>query len=310
MTDKKLEALFSELNEDEIKAFEETGVDMNCEIDYMTKRRIADKVTSKMKGVCNMDNKTKKGRKFKIMLIAAVIVLLATVSAGAAVYLFSLPDGLADTLDMNSDYNLKVVVDMENCDEDSIQTVQKTVSAKGYSVTFEAIVEGTAIRSSFIEAQDGMTYSADKAYAIFSIRRDDGKAMLYADHDEAMNASDIGYVVLLPGYMPSRAMFDYDMGLYEENNILYIACDITQVYMFADYDLSIAVIGDHVASGDIIRMDENGGFYFMDSYDGIQAMFDFDIDDSYADPEKAQQHMQGDYQFITTPYYFLDDYTE
>lgn len=305
MIDKKLERLFSELTEEEIKAVNMSDIDTDCEIDEKTLSRISNKVQMKT-GLRFSDTKAKTGfrcrRKLKAVLIAAAMIVIFAVTTGAA-YRFIVPKELEENLGFTSQY-VKTVIDTENVDEGSVQVLEKTVNANGYTVTFEAIVEGYAMRSSFTDSLKYITHSVDKTYAIFTIRRDDGKQVFYNGAD-SLNASTLGYTLLLHGYAPSTAMFHNDAGYYEENNVLYMACDITDAYMFADKELSIAIIGQYFVDGTILRMNENGDFYYVDTYDGIKAMYDFDIDDKYADSEAAKSHMEGK-PFMTE----IPDYSE
>lgn len=310
MTDKKLEALFSQLSEDEIKAFEENGVDMNCEIDDMTKRRIYDKVRVKTGEftICKVQPK-KKGR-WKIALIAAAIIMIFAISTGA-VYKFALSDGLIQAMNLESIERIKTVVDTELLDEDSIQTVQKTVSANGFTVTFEAVVEGTSLNKNYIYCltggETGEASEIARNYAIFSIERDDGGTFFNNDKDPR-DIPDLGFVTLVHGYEPSTSMIGGSMCIYEEENVLYIACDITDAYKFADHELSIAVFGYYTVDGTILRMNENGDFYFVETYDDIQALFDFDIEDEYADVEAQKADIAArPYDYNTDPDYAWAD---
>lgn len=310
MTDKKLEALFSELSEDEIMAFEETGVDMNCEIDDMTKRRIADKVRAKTGELNICKVKPKKRISWKIALIAAVIVIIFAVSTGA-VYKFALSDGLVEEMNLEKIERIKTVVDTETLDEDSVQTVQKTVSANGFTVTFEAIVEGASLNKNYIHGsandETGKDSQVARNYAIFSVTRDDGSSFFNNDKDPR-EFCDLGVVALVHGYEPSVSLFGNDIFIYEEENVLYIACDITEVYKFADHELSIAVCGYYSVDGTILRMDENGDFYFVDSYDDIHALFNFDIEDEYADVEAQKADIAArPYDYNTDPDYAWAD---
>lgn len=305
MIDKKLESLFSELTEEEIKTVSMSDIDTDCEIDAKTISRISKKVQMKTgtrfshrKSV----NKFGCRRKLKTVIIAAAMLVIFAVTTGAA-YKFIVPKELEEHLSFTSEY-VKTVIDTENVDEGSVQVLEKTVNANGYTVTFEAIAEGYAMRSSFSEALKGISHSVDASYAIFTIRRDDGKQVFYNGAD-SLNASTLGYTLLLHGYAPSTAMFHNDAGYYEENNVLYMACDITDAYMFADKELSIAIIGQYFVDGTILRMNENGDFYYVDTYDGIKAMYDFDIDDKYADLKAAKAHMEGR-PFLTE----IPDYSE
>lgn len=289
MINKKLENLFSELTEEEINAVNMSDIDTVCEIDAKTLSKISNQVQMKT-GLRFSDTKKqnvfKCRRKLKAVLIAAAMVVIFAVTTGAA-YRFIVPKELEESIGFTSEY-IKTVIDNENVDEGSVQVLEKSVNANGYNVTFEAIAEGYVMRPEFTDSLKYITHSVDKTYAIFTIRRNDGNKV-FLNGNRGLDPSKLDYIILMHGYAPSNAMFEHGMGFYEENNVLYIACDITDAYIFADKELSIAIVGQYFVDGTILRMNEQGDFYFVDTYDGIKAMYDLDIDDKYADPEVAKE---------------------
>lgn len=321
MIDKKLEALFSELKEEEINTINDSGINTECELDPKIISRISEKVQAKT-GVdytYNSDKKAKKfvgGKKLRNALIAAVIVLLFAVSAGAA-YQFMLPDGLNEQLELH-EMNIKTVVDIDKADENSVKTVQKTVNKNGYTVNFEAIIDGYVILPEITKLLRGLDPNEeireDRIYAVMTITRDDGKSVIAPDGDIPSCICcdpfvNFNFKVAVKGYAPNSVMFTGTPWHYEENNVLYYLCDITDTAKFADRDLSIILCGEKEAVyGTIVRMDEKGGYYFVDTYDGMGAIFDFDLDDSLADPETVAKDMaERPYVYVTDPDYTLAD---
>lgn len=311
MTDKKLEILFSELTQDELKKISESPINTDCELEHETFLRISTKVQSTIRreSIYNKEVKSmKKSKKFKIALIAAVLAVVTAISAGA-VYQFTLSDGLKDSLNLETVDKIKPIVDTVEANENTIKTMQKTVSTYGHTITFEAIVEGTAIKKDleFIisEGVSGEAVEVDRNYAIFTITRDDGGTVLN-NREYPRFITEIGYVVMLDNYAPRADMFNGNPIYYEEGNVLYFICDITDAYIFADRDLSIAVFDKFVVDTSILRVNEKGEQYFVESYQDIQAIFDFDLDDSFADPLAQQNRIaENPYVFNTNP-----DYTE
>ena len=110
--------------------------------------------------------------------------------------------------------------------------------------------------------------------------------------ERGLPPGDIGYILLVKGYAANPNLFAdcYGIGLYEENNVLYVACNITDANLFADEDLYIGFTNRMVINYDILRMDKNNEYHYVDGYDGIPALFDFDLDDSRADKERAEQY--------------------
>lgn len=319
MIDKKLEILFSELTEEEINAISDSEIDTDCELDPKILSRISDKVQSKTGVNFTYNKKAKKQantKKFRIALIAAVIVFVLTIGASAA-YRFMMPQGLAEQLALQNS-RIKTVVDTEKADEDSVKTMQKTVKTNGYTVTFEAIVDGYVILPEITKVLRGIDPAEeireDRIYAVMTITRDDGKSVMAPDGDMPSciccdSFFNFNFTVALKGYAPNSVMFMGTPWHYEENNVLYYLCDITDTAKFADYDLSIIVCGEQErVYGTIVRIDENGEYYFVDTYDGMGAIFDFDLDDTLADPEAVAKDMaERPYCYVTAPDYSLAD---
>ncbi len=319
MIDKKLEELFAQLSEEEISAIENSDIDIQCNISPDVYARISSKVQAKT-GYVNTHipiitaKRKTYGSKFRIALIAAVIVLLFTIGAGAA-YQFMLPDGLNKELALN-DMHIKTVVDFEKADENSVRTVQKTVNKNGYTVNFEAIIDGYVILPEITKLLRGLDTDEeireDRIYAVMTITRDDGKSVMQPDGYMpgcfCCGAISFDFTVAVKGYAPNPVMFNGSPWIYEENNTLYYLCDITDAAMFADRDLAIILFEGFGIDGTIARMDENGEYYFVDTYDGMGAIFDFDLDDSLADPEAAAKDIaEKPYAYVTAPDYTVYD---
>ncbi len=315
MFDKEIDTLFAELTEEEIRKLSDSDIDMECELDPKIITRISEKVQAKT-GVDFMqktDKKTKPfvfTKKLRNALIAAVIAILLTVSAGAAVYTFIMPEGLEKQLGIQ-DMHIKTVVDTDKADENNVKTMQKTVKANGYTVTFEAIVDGYVIHPDFIALLKGYENVAeikeDRIYAIMTITRDDGKSVLAPEG----YIPDCGccicfpeYLIAVDGYAPNWTTFKYNPTYYEEGNVFYLVCDVTDAGIFADKQLSLIIFNENIPEEMIVRMDKNGECYFVDSYKGLAAMFDFELDKSLANPSLAAKDIaERPYAYVTNPDY-------
>lgn len=263
------------------------------------------KQAAKKKERVNMKNK----RTVRIIAIAAALVLFSLTAF--AVVKFVIPQELFDSMDVDPE-SLRAVVDVENADPDSVRTVQKTFFNDDFSMTFEAVAKGKALRQVWHFERGGSDQQAahsvsdilnnalnseperqavDSLYAIFTVRRNDGGAVLYAEDGKGLTGADLGYCLLIKGYYPNPNMlFDGDhwnIGTYEEGNVLYVACDITNAAAFADEELYIAFTNTMVPTIDILAMTPEGEFCYKDDYTGVPGLYDFDLDDSLADPEKA-----------------------
>ena len=251
-----------------------------------------------------------KNRKYvKILAVAAALVIFSL--SAFAVVKFMIPQQLFSSMEVDLE-SLQAVVDVDNAAPDSVKTMQKTFSNKDFSMTFEAIAQGKALRSVWNFEHNGSEQQAahsvsdildnaldndperqmvDSIYAIFTVRRNDGGVVLYAEDGKGLTGADIGYCLLIKGYYPNPNMlFDgdhRDIGTYEDGDVLYVACDITNAAAFADEELSIAFTNTMVPTIDILAMTPDGEFYYKDDYTGVPGLFDFDLDDSLADPVKA-----------------------
>ena len=253
---------------------------------------------------------TVKNRKYvKILAVAAALAIFSL--SAFAVVKFAIPQQLFSSMEVELE-NLRAVVDVDNADPDSVKTMQKTFSNDEFSMTFEAIAKGKALRQVWNFEHAGAEQQAahsvsdilnnalnsdqerqpvDSLYAIFTVRRSDGGVVLYAEDGKGLTGADLGYCLLIKGYYPNPNMlFDeahWDIGTYEEGDVLYVACDITNAAAFADEELSIAFTNTMVPTIDILAMTPEGEFYYKDGYTGVPGLFDFDLDDSLADPVKA-----------------------
>ena len=327
MIEKKLESLFRELNEDEINMIENSEINTECDIDPKNYSSVLAKVRAKTQEeiatIPVVSSKEKepvvkqfRGKKFKALLIAAAVFIVLAIGTGAA-YQFIMPEGLNEQLELH-EMNIKTVVDFDKADENSVRTVQKTVNKNGYTVNFEAIIDGYVILPEIVKVLRGIDPAEeireDRIYAVMTITRDDGKSVLAPDGDMPSCICcdpffNFNFTVAVKGYAPNSVMFMGTPWHYEENNVLYYLCDITDTAKFANHDLSIILCGEKEgAYGTIVRMDENGGYYFVDTYDGMGAIFDFDLDDSLADPEAvAKDVAERPYCYVTDPDYTLAD---
>lgn len=250
-----------------------------------------------------------KRKTVKILAVAAALALFSL--SAFAVVKFVIPQQLFSGMDVELE-SLRAVVDVDNADPDAVKTMQKTFANDDFSVTFEAVAKGKALRqvwhfehndaarqtahsvsdilNNALE-QDPERQTVDSLYAIFTVRRTDGGTVLYAEDGKGLTGADLGYCLLIKGYYPNPNMlFDedhWDIGTYEDGAVLYVACDITNAAAFADEDLSIAFTNTMVPSVDILAMTPAGEFYYKESYTGVPGLFDFDLDDSLADPAKA-----------------------
>ncbi|MCH5198771.1 MAG: hypothetical protein J1E34_07685 [Oscillospiraceae bacterium] len=251
----------------------------------------------------------KKNKTIKIVLIAALLAVALSVTAGAA-YRFFLPKGLEEEMSFTSENMLKII-DEGKADENSIKIENKSIDTAGFTVTFEAIVQGKVLKTDFtrnlIKGAANKQSSGEKnivgfkistqekTYAVFTLTRNaGGKVLDNPDYNNDVNGLSIGYIIQLKDYIPNANSFIPEFYFYEdaESNVLYLACDITPALPFAGRELKIAVIGHFVGGMDIVDMDNNGYMCDNDKYSGISAIFTLPIDEAYADENAVNEQMK------------------
>lgn len=291
----KLEKLFFELDEGEINSLCLSQKAVSCETDTVSVEKIKSNVINRLNAFDNEKGRkrTMKAKKLTITLIAAVLAVVLAISGGAA-FKFILPKkALGDNMTLE---RISAVVDTQGADESSIRTINKTVVENGYTLTFEAIADVSVIRGGIICPDGNISYgevSMDK-YAVFTLSRDDGKQVLFGDDEKSLYPSSMAYLLLVDDYMPNPNMFvvNTEIWTHEENNVLYILCNITEAQYFADHELSLAFSSeDTLLTADSFERDENGKYTLKSATHAIKAIFDFSLDDALADKEVQDRYM-------------------
>ena len=240
----------------------------------------------------------------KVALVAAALIALFSLSAAAA-YRFFIPKGLEEELQLASP-RITTVIDTGRADENSVRIENKTAESAGYGVTFEAIVRGDSLRETFIDGVDEREIiGSERTYAIFSITRLDGGRVLDL---KKPTRGDFGFVASMKGYAPNPGMFLAESTRYDDGAVLYLACDVTRCLIFADRELYISVIGRHVTTQQILRMDANGEPAFVESWNGLGVTFPLKLDPASADAAAQVKYMEENPCFISEPDYAWSDY--
>jgi len=278
--DKRLHDAFSSLSIEELDLFLSADYETNAggiesaEIGRRTLRKAGLMPAGKESAM----KKRKANKHLKIWLVAAVLVILIVFSAVAAVKLMP-PKEMIDDLSLNP--NALTAVEAGNPEQHS----------NGLIFTLEGVTKGKLpVGYTF----NGVHPDADCSYAIVSIRSEDGKPFWYTDDSKSYHADNFGFTILVNGFSPNSSMFKTDVlhdgrYLYEdkENRVLYWAYDITNALCFADRGVLLQVCDGMCSGPEELRIDQNGDFYFEESYPGIRVIFDLKLDPALADHEKA-----------------------
>lgn len=295
MAEKELEALFRQLSPEEAEKISATDVDFSADETFADRIYLLTMKKAGKKGESQMIKKIKSKKRFAVLLVAAVLLLVFATGTAAYTY-FHYPDQQKLRAEIDFDTtNISRVVDLASAEPGDIIVQNKQVKVDGYTVTFEAIVRANTIREIMDVDSDENIVSAyaDGTFALVTISRDDGGPIWYDngwEDERTLNGGLIGGAPLIHGVIPNMSTYvtSFQKKDYVEDNVLYVFIDITDVMCFADHGLSLAIYGKMVFSSEEINLDANGVPYFTETAPVLHAMFDLPIDQSYADAEQQE----------------------
>lgn len=172
--------------------------------------------------------------------------------------------------------------------------LNETQTFDDYEVTLLGSASGKNISSSL-----PADIIEDEIYAVLALRRTDGKPM--PEFDTPENAKlQFFPSFYIHGLDPARFNLDGMNGSYsscQKNGIRYYTIAMSNIEMFADQGIYVGLCtagrdGDYnqtayqldQKSGDVIR---------KENFAGVNALFDLPIDESKADPDKAQKFIDA-----------------
>ena len=244
---------------------------------------------------------SKKGR---VVLLAAVLAVIFTVSAGAAAARFLLPQKAQEFISLTDlrlyDSLEKGSILTENFDVENVTEVKTAVKTNGHTVAFEGIVEGQRTKYPYEALYAAMqnhtvpdpatAYVVDERYAVLTVSADDGGPVLGVTDDIDLHHK-LGAFVFIQGIDP--VVHSYVGQFIEDENVVYFFVPIKEVEKYADRELRICVFENWAPDHNIFGMGSDGLPFFRLGYDGLRASFVLDLDDSLADHEavKAEQDL-------------------
>lgn len=229
-------------------------------------------------------------KRTKTILIAAALIAAFALTVGA-VYRFTMPREARDFLQLEDSHLSEILADGSVPGVDGIRIEKKSVKTAGQTVSMEAVLDGTAIRADIAAMLNMMnnkgntselTYTAQQqCFAVLTVTADDGGPVLgYADESELHH--HLGCGLCIEGIDP--IVWHYVGQFIIVDNVAYLYIPLHDAMMYADRELRICVYGDFAPFYNMMRFNEEDGLpRFNDDYDGIQATFTVDIDDSLAD---------------------------
>lgn len=220
-----------------------------------------------MKSAVERKEKTVMKKPVKILIAAALIIVVISVTAFAI-------SNLLSARDVADHFGESQVADSFGQQGYEIESV----TDNGYTVSFLGMVKGERFESKSIKS--------DCSYYVVSVASEDGSALSVVD------GNPLGMSIIIEGY-PAWKINTWSLNTsangMEENGVLYYLYDCENLEIFADKNVYLAVYEGFVPGLDIITMNSDGTFEFAEGYNGFKAMFRIPLDPSKANPEAANE---------------------
>jgi len=227
--------------------------------------------------------KLKYRKRLSVGLLAAVMLLVLSVSAYAAVQLFSAKQ-VAEHLE---DQLLAEAFESK----DAIQ-INQSKDSGDYHFTLHGLVSGAGLSQFKHSAED---IYPDRTYAVVSITRQDGKPMPKTN-DPEYGKDQFFISPLIKGLKPWQVNIASMNGGYHEiviDGVMYRLIECDQVEMFADRGVYLAISsGTTFYSNNAFMYDEaSGEIHTREDYPGASVLFNLPLDAAKADPAKAKAYL-------------------
>lgn len=222
--------------------------------------------------------KRKTMRRLPAAALAAALLLGAGSLTAFAAWKYLAPEDVAE--DVMHDKKLA-----EAFLTDAAIVVNETQSYGGYNVTLLGIISGSELSS-----YSGN--SKDRTHVVVAIENADGTPMIQEE-------TDIFVSPLIRGYHPSFYNAASMGGGYSEkveDGVLYriVECDTVEIY--SDRDIYLCVNDGTFYEPKAYCYDsETGVISRNEEYNGLNALFDLNLDASKADPERGKEYMEDIY---------------
>lgn len=216
-------------------------------------------------------NMKKYGKFTKKAVVIAAAACLTLTSVFAAIHYLS-PSEVADELGKN---------EVGKYFEESASLCE-TVTDGVYKATLLGVTFGKNL-DRFDDEGDRL--NADSTYAVIAIEKADGSEITYED--------SVTVTPLIQGLEPWKYnIFTMNGGYCEKiiDGVRYRIIDCDSIECFSDRKLYIAVYEGMLPSSDKFIIDaESGEISAVAQYDGTNILFEFELDASKADTQKAEQ---------------------
>lgn len=247
------------------------------------------KILEQVKETENM--RQKKYRRASAAVIAAALVAASSITAAAAWKYMSASD-VADRLgderlaghfaEQMSGTDAEIIMDNGGTLDGGI--TGESQSFGNYKVTVLGLLSGQELSTYQRMSGDDIVQS-DRTYCAVAIEREDGTA-INGEHESYFVSPLIGG---LEPWMYNAATLCGNYSEFVENGILYRLLECDNIEYFADHKLYLCVTDTAFYESTLYHYDEADGSISRNTeYEGLNALFELEMDASKADPVKAQ----------------------
>lgn len=242
------------------------------------------KILEQVKETGNM--RQKKYRRASAAVVAAAFTAVFSITAVAAWQYRSaadVADKLGDDALVNNFREQYGTIGESAENADNISIVGMSQSYGGYKVTVLGLLSGEEL-SGFKRMSNGVVRS-DRTYCAVAIAKEDGTAVNAEKEDFFVSPLIAG---LNPSFYNAASLFG-NYSEFVEEGILYRLLECDNIEYFADHDMYLCVTDTAFYDNRLYNYNEdNGSISRNTEYQGLNALFDLELDSSLADPIKAQ----------------------
>lgn len=233
------------------------------------------------------ENNTMKNRKtIKILIAAAAAVIMLTSTVFAVSALLS-PKEVAEHIGDRTGNN-SIAQAFE--DKDAV-SINQTITAGGYDFTLLGIASGERI-----DYLNDLPVETQSSYVVLAVSRTDGTPIAPEDGIVDAAGRNLAFSPLVEGWAPHRvnawSLNCHGSGI-TVDGVRYYLFDYSNLELFADRTVYLAVYEGLAPSIEKFVMDQTGAIHYAEGYEGIKVMFTLPIDSSRADREAAERLLAG-----------------
>lgn len=228
---------------------------------------------------------------WRVAAVAAVLCCLGTIGAAAASR-FLKPSEIAGQ--MQQDELAALFAGTESAE------IQQTQQTGDYTVTLLGLTTGENATGFWSSAWTDGTPEHDRHYAVLAVTHTDGTPM--AELSEEDSDVTLTNSLVSPVFAsPDCPLMDYNVFTMQgarhdlvQDGVRYILVETDTLEPFADHDPQLAVILDNTGGisallNGFVQDPESGAITLSDDGEGTRILFDLPIDESKADPARAEE---------------------